>query len=322
VRRRVVAAVSSLRARSLASVLLASASFVSCSDSTSPERLEPGAGIVYSFTPYGTGTARGLFLLSSDGTTGRRLIQSDDEQSYPSWSPDGRSLLFFHQGAEGKGASVANADGTNVRRVPGVRFIPRWSPDGAWIVSLAIDPDPAGTVGIDAVHPDGSGRRRLAPGLTGITTIRTAPSWSVGGLIAFTRDNGLGNRSESIWTVNQDGSGLMQVTTGGRDLMPIWSPSGTMLAFTQSDPGFSFFQVAVVNADGSSRQVLTTVSGKVMDFAEGWSPDGRWVLFHREDYPDDCGYYKVALSGGEPIRVSPILPHAASFEQCGGATWR
>ena len=105
----------------------------------------------------------------------------------------------------------------------------RWSPDGEEILFVARESENHHKA-IWVVSPDeGSARQRsIAPGCGGPLGDADAygcysPDWSPDGeRITFVRSEPDGS-NESIWTVNADGSGLVQVTAGTDD-NPDWGP--------------------------------------------------------------------------------------------------
>jgi hypothetical protein len=108
----------------------------------------------------------------------------------------------------------------------------RWSPDGETILFVA-QPAPNHHKAIYSLaigdQADGAiSQLPIAPGCGGPASQPDAygcysPSWSPDGdRIVFTRSEPNGS-NERIWTVNADGSGLVQVTDGTDD-NPVWGP--------------------------------------------------------------------------------------------------
>jgi len=52
----------------------------------------------------------------------------------------------------------------------------------------------------------------------------------------------------SVWTASRDGSGLRRITTGGHESKPIFSPDGSLIAFTGNYDGSR--SVYVISANG------------------------------------------------------------------------
>ena len=87
------------------------------------------------------------------------------------------------------------------------------------------------------------------------------------------------NRFCSIWAMNADGSGQMQVSPTDQfcNSQPTWSPNGTKIAFVSNRPGSDIW---IMNADGTSLTALlnTSNSGWVENYPN-WSPDGSKIVF-------------------------------------------
>jgi Tol biopolymer transport system component len=297
-------------------LLLTAAMIAGCKGATAPDSpavREPR--IVYSAAPPGE-TEHHLFFVKPDGTSGAELATAPGDKRSPALSPDGQTLVFWLANPV-VNLWVAQSDGFNAQQVPAQNIgDPRWSPDGQWIIFTA--DNTLGQVLVEALHPDGSGRHSVAPGVDRI--MLSPPSWSKNGRVAFMRSSTTAQGDGTIWAANVDGSGLTQLTTGRRDDRPHWSPDGTMLAYTAGGPistssPIYVFQAAVVNADGSGQHMLSAWDG-VDSFVEDWSPDGKWLLIRRTGR--GCGYFKVPVSGGAAERVSSI----DTYDSCLGASWR
>jgi tricorn protease len=74
-----------------------------------------------------------------------------------------------------------------------------------------------------------------------------------------------------LWSVPREGGEARQLTTGGHEGLPIFSPDGNWIAFTGEYDGN--FDVFVVPAEGGEPRRLTWHPGP--DIAEGWTPDGK-----------------------------------------------
>jgi dipeptidyl aminopeptidase/acylaminoacyl peptidase len=91
------------------------------------------------------------------------------------------------------------------------------------------------------------------------------------------------NRGVSnIWIVSTAGGEPVQVTQGGRDSAPAWSPSGKQLAFLSARDGGS--QVYVISMDGGEARKVTQLSTGADLFK--WAPDGKAIAFTSSVYLD------------------------------------
>src|SRR5580700_6623866 len=92
----------------------------------------------------------------------------------------------------------------------------------------------------------------------------------------------------NIWIVSTAGGDAVQVTQGGRDNSPAWSPDGKRLAFLSARDGSS--QVYVISMDGGEARKVTQLSTGADLFK--WAPDGKAIAFTSSVYvdckDDDC----------------------------------
>ena len=105
---------------------------------------------------------------------------------------------------------------------------------------------------------------------------------SLHGRIVFSlgRDDSNGTGAYRLLTVNPDGSGLKQLTSGRTsDVNPAWSPDGTTIAFgrgdSDSDVGDAIW---TIGSDG--RNAVDLTGGSHGD-EPAWSPDGTTIVYVR-----------------------------------------
>jgi Tol biopolymer transport system component len=115
----------------------------------------------------GGANVNGIFVMRSDGRGQRRLTSRPDGQTpdgHPSFSPDGRKIVFVREVEGGGRLMVVNTDGSGLRPLlPGVNaFDPVWSPDGRRIAfTLLGRSNDQDVVDVATVKPDGTHLRRL-----------------------------------------------------------------------------------------------------------------------------------------------------------------
>jgi len=94
-------------------------------------------------TPRGT---NGIYLIASEGGTPRRVLPNDTEnETDPSWSPDGKKIVYSTcptLGASSKSdLRILDLATGKVALIPGSEGLvtPRWSPDGKFISAMTLD---------------------------------------------------------------------------------------------------------------------------------------------------------------------------------------
>lgn len=204
-------------------------------------------------------------------------------------------VAFYEQAV---GLVSMNADGSDRVTLPVAGYQAAWSPDGNRIAFMPLASDcggaPPSTV-VCVMNADGSG----VVGLPITTTLFPGGlSWSPdGSKIAFEGAGGL-------YTVNVDGSGTAEVTSGILASSPAWSPDGSRIAFTcVVDAGNS--DICVVNADGTGLVRLTSDPGD--DHHPSWKPDGSKIAFATGRYGyDNDGNPTIAVMNPDGSGVTPI----------------
>jgi dipeptidyl aminopeptidase/acylaminoacyl peptidase len=99
---------------------------------------------------------------------------------------------------------------------------------------------------------------------------------------AATPDLDANRNVSNVWVVSATGGDPLQVSQGGRDSAPAWSPDGKTLAFLSARDGSS--QVYLLSMEGGEAKKFTHLSTGADLFH--WSPDGKTIAFTSAVYPD------------------------------------
>lgn len=78
----------------------------------------------------------GIFVMDIDGTNVKRLTDDFGDEITPSWSPDGKKIVFTKGGIDGI-IHIMNADGSNMISTGQRGIHARWSPDGKHMAFLS-----------------------------------------------------------------------------------------------------------------------------------------------------------------------------------------
>jgi tricorn protease-like protein len=234
--------------------------------------------------------------------------------------PGANGLISFSSDRSGDfEVYTMHPDGSDLKRLtnaPGNDGPARWSPDGSKMVFTS---NRDGNAEVYVMNADGSGQTNL----TNNPAQDNTPSWSPDGTkIAFSSDRP-GSGLNEIFVMNADGSGVTQVTStpaapgggaAGGNFHPNWGPDGRIAAASFNTTTSTFFQIFVMNADGSGRaQVTNDPAGALIPT---WSPDARRIAFTSERdqqgeiyaiNPDGTGEARLTNSPGEdqPGAYSP-----------------
>jgi serine/threonine protein kinase/Tol biopolymer transport system component len=244
----------------------------------------------------GTATEFPFWALPLPSGTPRRL--ADVVGHAGAWSPDGRKLAF----AKGSDLYLANADGTDARKLITVSGIPadlRFSPDGAHFRLTVSNPE-GNSSALWEVRTDGTGLHPLLPNWHALAA-ECCGTWSPDGRYYFFLDYtpagwNLWAQRQSAGIFQTASSTPIQLTTGPSSfgsLAP--SPDGKKL-FVAGRQG----RGELVRYDARSHQFvpfLSGVSAGELDF----SRDGKWVTY--VTYPD-YALWRSRVDGSDPLQLT------------------
>ena len=259
-----------------------------------------------------------IYVMDADGRNQRNLTNNPKNDWDPSWSPDGRWILFSSDrdghvigGGSAYEIYVMNADGGNPQNLsnnPNNDRYPSWSPNGeriafaSWdgiIKNLTINFE------IYVMHANGDNPQNL----TNNPFDDRYPSWSPDGeQITFVskRDGhfiGDLGITDEIYVMDADGMNQQRLTDNHKnDWHPAWSPDGKQIAFASDRKGdFENFEIYVMDADGQNRRKLT--ENRQYDWDPSWSPDGERIAFMSER-DGNSEIYVMDADGGNPQNLT------------------
>jgi TolB protein len=222
----------------------------------------------------------------------------------PTFSPDGKRLIFVAVVEDKEQLFVMDADGKNQKqltREPYNHEDPAWSPDGKKVAFVS-DKDDLEVIYL--MNPDGTG---LEP-LTRPNARVIHPDWSPDGTkIAYCTDDDLQppkKNASDIEVIDVKTRQVTKLITSGTNTYPVWSPDGKWIAFRRM-LGEMNSEVFVARADGTEQKNLT--NHQAFDGWPAWSPDGKRIAFASNRYSsyqiivmnaDGTGVQLVANSEG------------------------
>lgn len=236
-----------------------------------------------------------LAIMDQDGANHKLLTNGEEPVMSPRFAPSMQKIAYMiFVREEIPKVFVLDLETGKQKLVgsfPGLTFAPRFSPSSdKLIMSQALD----GSSSLYELHLNSGKTRRL----TKVRAIDTSPSYSPDGKqIVFNSDR---SGSQHLFIMDEDGNNAKRISFGqGRYATPVWSPRGDLIAFTKIHKGQ--FYIGVMKADGSDERLIAT--GYLVE-GPTWAPNGRTLLFWREDKPHGSSkyppsqLYAIDITGG------------------------
>ena len=242
-----------------------------------------------------------IYRMSADGSQPINLSSHPANDRYPSWSPQGDSILFSSQRDGGTWDIYRLAtDSSSIKRLTdtGNNIMPAGSPDGSRIAFVT---DRFGDNDIMVMDADGSRQIQL----TVDTTNDISPAWSPdSNSVAYVSDKA-GDRN--IFIIDASNGALILALTdeAENNYDPTWlhDSSRSLLAFTTTR--FGNEEIMLVNPlDGSNLRRVTAAATN--ERQPVWSPDGAWLAFVSDrDNGGASNIYRIRTDGSHLSRLTP-----------------
>jgi Tol biopolymer transport system component len=224
-----------------------------------------------------------VWVMSALGDKGGNARRIAEHGNFPSWSPDGKEILYMSEarGQKAKISRIPSAGGAT-REVPtqyradqnpgGFAFYPRFSSNGRWITFQKNDDT------IYVVSAEGGEPQVIARG--------KAPTWSADSS-AIIYSNKEPGKNLSLWQIpfslaegKPAGRAEPLTVSRGWDLHAAVSRNGKMIAFTAEEDSFNLEAVAFdaeTGRVGGEPKPLTT--GQNANFFANFAADARSIVF-------------------------------------------
>jgi serine/threonine protein kinase len=235
-----------------------------------------------------------IYLVDTQGNNLTQLTNSSAHDLYPSWSLDGKRIVYQTNEGGDQELAIVTLSNKNVERLTDNDcndWGPVWSPVDSWIVFYS---DCDGDRNIYKIREDGSKRTQLtfSSGLN-----NWFPSWSPDGeKITFT-SNRSGNYR--IYVMDTNGEQVSELAPG---CVSFFSPDGKQILYgVYCDDTDDLF---LMNADGSEQVPLT--DGYECRNAT-WSPDGKSIVFQLSQTTKEGPFQLYIMSLDKPEQPDWIL---------------
>ena len=249
-------------------------------------------------------------------------------------SPDGMWITYRKQSIEvisndlmiGKWSQIYKApmSGTGVEiqlssDTMNLYEVPRWSPDGNWIVCIKGVYDLTSETESSYLYkiPSSGGSEEQLTCRGGVMS----PEWSPDGLwIAYLSGDSIA-MDFGIWKVSSSGRDETKIVGETFDYYGLqWSPDGNWIAYSKGDPSqHQTYQIYKVPSMGGTEMQITHENYN--HIYPRWTSDGNWIHYSRMDSSGTLQIYKISSDGGSEIQITSGNIHLSSFGLSCDGNW-
>lgn len=235
-----------------------------------------GSKILFLTTAQGDSVTN-IYVMNPDGTDKKALTSftaANGQLAWPSWSPDGKRILYAMSEGEMANVYIMNSDGSGTIPVPDtsdVQDTPCWSPDGTEIAYTTPASNGERNT-IKVVKVDGSGHYLVQDKERGLGYQNWSPVEPL-----FVLEFSMGGPPDIYTMSARDGSNRRQLTNDPNlDEWPNFSRDGKQIVWAHGVEGDK--DIWVMNVDGSNKHKVTD-DVAIGDAYPSFSPDGSQIVF-------------------------------------------
>jgi len=235
--------------------------------------------------------------------------------SYPTWSPDGKHILYESSVSGNWEIYIMDPDGLSDNGGKIIQLthndyldrMPSWSPDGQFIAFIS---DRDGDFEVFRMRPDGSEQIQL----THNDRNEIHPYWTPDSRRIVFNSQVRDKRLYDIWIMDRDGA-QQEKLLHDDDLNSYaqMSPDGEMIVFDKwQDNDENNGEIYVLEV-GTGRLSRLTENQAIYDGYPTWTPDGRWIVYASEVgdvfklfrvRPDGSDHRQLTFGPGSDARPS------------------
>ena len=226
-----------------------------------------------------------IYTMDSHGGNQTRLTFNEVSDAAPTWSPNGRQIVFhsYQDGERHPDIYVMDADGGNRRRLthhPGLDSGPDWSPDGSQIAfDSNRNADANQRLNIFVMDTDGGNVRQVTR-----MGFASSPYWSPDGkriLFEAVTDSG-----REVYMIDADGRNRWKVSLPNIQAQMFaygWSPDGKKILYKEiNDPTVNDMTFIIATLNPTRPEVIhfdRVPLPKIPMMGGSWGADGKSILF-------------------------------------------